>query len=313
MRSQPGICPGSVWGPSQTHAWVLGLFLLAAVQTTGCASQPSVNAAPAGSLQAITDFRTLETPETFAVMVKSDRPLAGTAVKQENPRGVLLRFPATILEGLESVYFLPSNPVVRSIRTTETVGDGRETQVFLELTRDLPYEVHADAEGLKITFPKSVAGAPGSRKPAVSGLTPKPAKAPPAETAPAATLMREVRVEARAEEVIIRVRADGPVTEVRTLKIDEDPARIVFDLIGLRSAYSGEQKVPVRSPWVSQVRHAGHPDKVRLVVETTKAHLNDFVVDSVPDGLVIRVGRSAAPSRQNAGRTAADSASGEKR
>jgi hypothetical protein len=287
----------------------------------GCATQPPVSEPPASPLPAITDFWTFETPETVAVVVKSDRPLTYTAAKHEDPRGVLLRFPATVLDGLKSMYYPPPNPVIRSIRTAEATGNGPEAQVLLELVQDFPYEVLAEAEGLKITFRKSVAQAPARGKPAASKGPPKPATAPPtvpaaappAAAAPAARMMRDVRVEARAEAVIIQVTADGSVKEVLAFTIDETPAKIVFDFIGLRSAFRGEQRIPVGSPWVSQVRHAAHPDKVRLVAETSKAHLNDFAVVTLPDGLLITVGPSAAAGRQKAGGKAADPASQQKK
>lgn len=265
------------------------------------------------------DFWTIETAEAVVVMVKSDRPLTCTAAKQENPRGVLLRFAATVLDGLQSAYFPTPNPAIRSIRTAEITENGREARVFLELVQDLPYEVLTEADGLKITFQKSVAQAPPGAKPAAAKDKPKPAKTPSLPAAPAplpapgATVMREVRVEARTDAVIIRVTADGPVKEIQAFTIDETPAKIVFDFIGLRSAYRGEQRIPVQSPWVSQVRHAGHPDKVRLVAETRKAHLNDFAVETLPDGLVITIGKAAAAARPKVEGGVADPAAGKKK
>jgi hypothetical protein len=274
-----------------------------------------VSDTPSRPLPAITDFWTFETPETVAVMVKSDRPLTHTAAKQDDPRGVLLRFPAAVLDGLKSVYYPPPNPVIRSIRATETTGNGREAQVFLELSQDLPYNVLSEAEGLRITFQKPLAAVPVTAKSAELKNKPKPAKAlpvapaTPAPSAPAARVMRDVRAEAQADGVIIRVTADVPVTEVQAFTIDETPAKIVFDLIGLQSAYSGEQRIPVQSLWVSLIRHAEHPDKVRLVAETSKAHLNDFAVKTVPEGLVIAVGKSAAAARQMVAGISAEPAS----
>ena len=325
MRSQRGMRPVGVWGPSQAAVCLLGLGWLAVVQIMGCASQPPVSDAPASPSPAITDFWTFETLETVAVMVKSDRPLTHTVAKQEDPRGVLLRFPAAVLDGLKSVYYPPPNPVIRSIRATETAGDDREAQVFLELSQDLPYNVYSEAEGLRVTFQKPLAAIPVTGKSAALKNKPKPAKAPAAAPAkpapsvpstpstPAARVMRDVRAEAQTDAVIIRVTADGPVKEVQAFTIDETPAKIVFDLIGLRSAYPGEQRIPVQSPWVSQVRHAGHADKVRLVAETSKAHLNDFTVDTVVDGLVITVGASAAAARQKGEGGTADPASRKKK
>jgi hypothetical protein len=60
------------------------------------------------------------------------------------------------------------------------------------------------------------------------------------------------------------------------------------------------------------VRHAGHADKVRLVAETSKAHLNDFTVDTVADGLVITVARPPPQPGKGRGR-GADPASRKKK
>jgi len=295
------------------NAWALGLCWLAVVQTAGCASQPTVGGVASRPLQAITDIWASETPEAVAIMMKSDRPLTCTTSRRDSPPGVLLRFPETVINGLNPAYFPPQNPVVRSIRTAESAGDGQEAQVFLELTQDFPYQVTSEADGLRITFQKPAAALPASSKPAVLKDKPKPAKAPSTATTPAAVMMREVRAETRTDAVIIRVIADGPVKDVQAFTIDETPAKIVFDLIGLRSAYSGEQRIPVQSPWVSQVRHAGHPDKVRLVVETSKAHLNDFTMDAIPEGLVIMIGKPGAAARQEVQGGTADPASGTKK
>src|SRR5512143_4024950 len=97
MRFQRGKPPGGAGRPSQATACLLGSCWLAVVLAAGCASQPSVSDAPSKPLPTITDFWAIETPEAVAVMVKSDRPLTYTAAKQEAPRGVLLRFPATVL------------------------------------------------------------------------------------------------------------------------------------------------------------------------------------------------------------------------
>jgi hypothetical protein len=286
---------------------LLGLSLLAAVQTAGCASPPSVGGA-SRPLQAITDFWAAETPEAVVIMVKSDRPLACTTTTQENPRGLLLRFPATVLDGLGAAYFPPPNPAVRSIRSAEISGSGREAQVFLEQVQDLPYEIHSESEGLKITFRKPFAPASVGARPAAARDQPRPA-----QPAPAAVVIREVRAEVQTDAVIIRVSADGPVKDVRAFTIDESPARIVFDLIRLRSAYRGEQRIAVQSPWVSQVRHAAHADKVRLVVETSKDYINDFVVETLSEGLLITVGKSVPAARQKVKGAAADPAGGVKK
>jgi len=279
-------------------AWLLGVCMLAVLQTTGCASQPSVSDGPQRPARVITDFRTIETPEAVAVIVKSNQPLAYAATRQEDPRGVLFQFPATALEGLDAAYFPPPNPVIRSIRTAKAAA-GSEARVFLELAQDAPYEVLPDKDGLKIVFQKPSAGAAFRGMPAISGIeAPPPAasmiatgppKAPAAASAPVAAVLRDVRTEVRADAVLIRVTADGTVKTANVFTLD-NPARIVFDFMGVHSTFKGEQRIPVHSEWVSQVRHLGYPDKVRLVADTEARYLKSYSMEPTADGLVITVG-----------------------
>ena len=98
-----------------------------------------------------------------------------------------------------------------------------------------------------------------------------------------------MRTEVRADAVLIRVTADGTVKTANVFTLD-NPARIVFDFMGLHSTFKGEQRIPVRSEWVSQVRHLGYPDKVRLVADTEARYLKSYSMEPTADGLVITVG-----------------------
>ena len=288
MKPLQWIYPAGRRGSSRTIAWLLAL---AVIHVAGCASQPAVSDTPPQPEKAtITDFWTVETSETVAVLLKSDQPLTYTENRQEDLRGVSFRFPATRLDGLAAAYFPPPNPVIRSIRSTQATASG-EAQVFLELLVEASYEVMPDNEGLKIVFRKPLSATAAEKMPALSGAdTSKAESVPAAATAPAtATVLRGVRTEARADGVVIRVISDGPVKTANVFTL-EDPARIVFDFMGLRSTFKGEQRMPVRSEWVSQVRHHGHPDKVRLVVDTDARYLKSYFMEPTADGLQITVG-----------------------
>ena len=294
--------PAALEGLPRKAAWVLGLCWLAVLQTTGCASQPPVTDAAPRPANVIRDFWTVETAEAVAVIVKSDQPLTYTAIPQEDPRGVCFQFPATALEGLDAMYFPPPNPVIRSIRSAESATEN-EARVFLELAQDTSYEVIPDKEGLKIAFRKPSTGATFGRMPAISGIVEAPLKTPSAGSkieagtpkmaaaapAPVASILREVRAEIHPDAVLIRLTADGTVKTANVFTL-ENPARIVFDFMGLHSTFKGEQRIPVRSQWISQVRHLGYPDKVRLVAETKARHLKSYSMEPTPDGLVITVG-----------------------
>jgi len=93
-----------------------------------------------------------------------------------------------------------------------------------------------------------------------------------------------------AKEVSIRVMADGMVNDCRTFTI-ETPAKIVVDCFDLQSSYERQQKIPVKSAIVSQVRHFAHPDRVRVVAETQSPYLNSYLVEPAADGFVIKVGK----------------------
>jgi len=285
MKALQGICPAGRSRSFQAIAWLL---VLAVIQAVGCTSPPAVSDTLPPPARAITDFWTIETAETVAVIVKSDQPLTYTANRQDDPRGVSFRFPDTRLDGLDAAYFPPPNPVIRSIRTAEATDSG-EARVFLELALDAPYEVVPDNEGLKIVFRKPLVAAAAEKMPALSGVEAPKAGSAPATTAAAATVLREVRTEARADGVVIRVIADGSVKTANVFTL-ENPARIVFDLMGLQSTFQGEQRIPVRSEWVSQVRHHGYPDKVRLVADTDARYLKSYFMEPTADGILITVG-----------------------
>ena len=101
-----------------------------------------------------------------------------------------------------------------------------------------------------------------------------------------------MRTEVRADAVLIRVTADGAVKTPNVFTLD-NPARIVFDFMGLHSPFKGEQKIPARSEWVRQVRHLGYPDKVRLVADTrvTWVFVPQMVSEEVTEDEIARAAR----------------------
>jgi hypothetical protein len=96
------------------------------------------------------------------------------------------------------------------------------------------------------------------------------------------------------------VKADGAIKNFKSFTLD-NPDRIVFDLFNFKSPFKGEQILAVESQWVKRIRHYGHPDKVRLVIETHKNYLSSYSALPTGTGLLIHVGensRSSASSNQ---------------
>jgi hypothetical protein len=269
--------------------------------TTGCTSLPPGAGLSRQPARTIADVSAMESQAGVVVMVKSNQPLVYTTSRQEHPRGVRLVFPATAMESPNAIYFPFPNPIIRSIRT-EDIDRGSETRIFLELEQDAPYEVIPNPDGLRIVFRRLPAVTTSAGMPAVSAIetpahTPTaaarwesdaPIMTPPASD-PAASVLRDVRTQVVAHAVLIHMIADGTIRTANVFTL-ENPARIVFDVMGLQSVFQGEQRISVRSEWASQVRHHGYPNKVRLVVDTAAHHLKSYHLEPTADGLVIRVG-----------------------
>jgi type IV pilus assembly protein PilQ len=269
----------------------LGILLLClTVLFAACASQKASNVKTAEETKLITDIITSEDAESTTVTVKGNQKLTYTVIKQVFPLGVLFHFPATTLDNIKTVYYPPENDVISSIRATQVEEDGKTSRIFVALKKDLPYNIKPDEAGLSIVFPK-VAEPLAQTKPEAEPSEPiEPVKAP----APPATRMTSVAAKPLKNNVAISVKADGTITNYKSFTISETPPRIVYDLYGLKSPSDTEQRIAVRSDWVNKIRYFGHPDKVRVVLETKKAYLSKYSATPVDNGLMIYVGQTPA-------------------
>jgi len=283
-----------------TRPFHLGIisFGMAAV-LAGCASQNAANVKSGGEAKLITDIIAIEDATSARVTVKGSQKLAYTAIKQVFPLGVLFHFPETILDDIKTVYYPPENDVISSIRATQTEEDQNTSRIFIALKKDLPYSIEPTATGLNITFPKS--GELAAEKPSDAAQKQKKASEPQPEKQPAPPATRMIAVSATPQEknVAINVKADGTITNYKAFTISEPPARIVYDIFNLKSPSEGEQRIAVKSDWVSKIRYFGHPDKLRIVLETKKPYLSKYTAQSVDNGLLISVGQTPPPASQD--------------
>lgn len=106
------------------------------------------------SFKLITDIGIIEDSESIKVIIKANRLLTYTSVKQPSPLGVVLYFPETALETAEAVY-VPDNEIVSSIKALELTEKGHTSRIEISLKKDLSYEVTREETGLEISFSKS--------------------------------------------------------------------------------------------------------------------------------------------------------------
>jgi len=273
-------------------AVLIGITLLIA----GCASRNKANVRSAGETRLITDIATSEDAVSSKVTLKGGRNLTYTALKQVFPLGVLLHFPDTALDNLKEAYYPSTSKIVTSIRATQIEEADRTTsRIFIALKQDVPYSITTDVDGLHISFPLS--GQPAAATPMPS-KTRKPAKASQGKkpklvkkATPPATRITAISATALKKGVAVNIEANGTIKNYKSFTIAKKPPRIVYDLYGLKSPYKGEQQLRIKSSRVGKIRHFGHSDKVRIVMETQNAYLNKHSAWPVDNGLLINVGQ----------------------
>ncbi len=287
------------------------IFLLSAAMIfAGCASNKAdveklddveVSIAP----NLITDIITAEDSTSSTVLVKGNRYLTYTSIKQDIPLGILFYFHETDLGESIQPTFTPESDIISSIEASQLPDQEGTSRILISLKRDIPYEVIPDDTGIKISFLKASdlketgisADLTEDKKEALGAI--QAAKLVDAGI-PAATRLKSVYALKYEENIKVNVNADGVIKNYRSFTI-KSPARIVFDIYNIKSPFKKQKTVPVNSKWVSRVRHYGYPDKVRVVLDTKKKYLSAFSAYPVETGLEIHVGKDAgAPATASA-------------
>lgn len=265
----------------------------------GCASNRAADGSRPESKR-ITDIVISETSESLFITIKGNQPLTHTVNKQVVPQGVLFQFPDTTLGIDKGIYSPPGNDIITSIKAGEIDEEKATTSlIFIALNRDAPYDVKPDKDGIKVSFPKA---APLSKdikpqKPAEKTKpTPPAAKPQPIQkNIPDATRLKAVTVKKLTDSIAVNVEADGTIKAYKPFTM-KNPARIVLDLYKIKSPHKAEKKIVVDSEWLKRIRFFGHPDKVRLVLETHKDYLSKYSTRPTDTGLLINVGNITAAS-----------------
>ena len=274
----------------RNRALLILVSTLVVMLAAGCASQKSVqqerpggSAAAAGSKQ-ITEVITTEDAGSYLVLVKGNRQLTYTSVKQNLPLGVLFYFPETGIDPGIMASIAADNDIIESVETALVSETQDMSRILISLKKDAPYEVTPEGTGIRISFAKPAGTA--ARQAATEPTSPMPAAAPTA--AGAAGRLRGVYAIKSEKQTRVTVSAGSTLADYKSFVLD-NPPRIVFDISGLTSPYKGLQVLKVNTKWVSKVRHQGYPDKIRVVLDTQKPYLKSFTAVPVDDGLMILV------------------------
>jgi hypothetical protein len=258
----------------------------------GCASNKAADGKAAGAKR-ITGISTEVTADSVIVTIDGNQTLTYTAIKQVFPMGVLFHFPQTSLATDETVTTPPQNEIIGSVKATELVeGESTTSRIFIALKADAPYDLNPQDSGLQVSFPKAAARAAAPPAPVEKELpAPQPAPQPSVEDLPAASQLKSVTATPLKDNVVVNVKADGAIKDYKSFTIDGKQPRIVIDMFKIKSPFKKEQRLAVKSPWVNQIRHFGYPQKVRLVLDTSKGSLAKYSASPTANGLMIHIGK----------------------
>jgi type IV pilus assembly protein PilQ len=109
----------------------------------------------------ITQISEVEDSESSNVRVSGNQLLTYTSVKQSSPLGVLLYFPETNFDHIDTNYH-PESDVVDSIKTSELTAKGQTSRIEILLKQDVSYNVDREGNDLIISFKKPAAATQSS-------------------------------------------------------------------------------------------------------------------------------------------------------
>jgi type IV pilus assembly protein PilQ len=109
----------------------------------------------------ITQISEMEDSESSNVRVSGNQLLTYTSVKQTSPPGVLLYFPETNFDHIDTNYH-PESDVVDSIQTSELTANGQTSRIEILLKKDVSYKVDREDNDLIISFKKPAAATQSS-------------------------------------------------------------------------------------------------------------------------------------------------------
>ena len=147
---------------------LLPMFIGCASNTKAVKETKNLNAESSTS-KLITQISATEDSKTSNVRVSGNQLLTYTSVKQSSPLGVLLYFPETTLDNIDTNYH-PESDVVASINASELTAEGQTGLIEILLKEDVSYDVTRENNDLIISFNKPAAASQALEKTEKSGV-----------------------------------------------------------------------------------------------------------------------------------------------
>jgi len=245
--------------------------------------------------KSITDIQVIEDASTWNCVVNGDNPLVFSAINHLAPTGVILYFPDTSLDAPASAAVAPENEIIQSIQAEEFVdGAIKNSRIFIKLKINRPYALAPAANGIVISFPKTLAESDvrqiaSNPDKVIAAGTGSPALAPE-------NILKTVSATPMKDNVIVNLKADRTIEDYKSFAL-ENPARIVFDIFQIQTPDAVGQAIAVNSQWVKRIRYTPYPDRIRLVLDLPQRFLKNYFSFPTATGMLIYVGRLPEPLR----------------
>jgi len=270
------------------------LLAIAMALLIGCNSN-NVSTQKSTVSKSITEIQVIEDDSTWNCIVNGNNPLVFSAINHLAPDGVILYFPDTSLDAPASVAVAPDNELIQSVQAEEFVdGTIKNSRILINLKINRPYALSPAANGLIISFPKTLAEseilpiASNPDKVNAAG-TGSPALAP-------VNLLKTVSATPMKDNIIVNLKADRTIEDYKSFAL-ENPARIVFDIFQIQTPDAVGQTIAVDSQWVKRIRYTPYPDRIRLVLDLPQRFLKNYFSFPTATGMLIYVGRLPVPLR----------------
>jgi type IV pilus assembly protein PilQ len=278
---------------------------------TGCAAEktlvqpPKQEASPPlVKVSTIQNISFAEEENYTKIKIEGSEPLSPPFYKLlSDPLRIAIDVPNVDLRQVKSPLII-DNGTIGDVLATQDDDKGRIEITLLQMTN---YNISKEEKTLIIDVEK-VKKVPETKeaKTEEEPLKETKAEAPPAEPKKEEALPTPLPVN-KAKDVVnvlfeekndfisFNIIADGRLENYDSFKLDS-PARLVVDIWGVRSKYS-RKSIKVKNPLVKAVRIGQHPDKLRLVFDSSKPQkLPPYQINRIDDKLIVSLGNIPQPS-----------------
>ncbi|MFC1798918.1 type IV pilus secretin PilQ [Thermodesulfobacteriota bacterium] len=193
-------------------------------------------------------------------------------------------------------FFMLGHPSMASSQKKD-IDNADESRLTTGITASALAETDIDGSGKA-----DVSANPVSNSNANVASLANTADAIPDGETPTATRLKSVYALRLDKGVKIKLMADGKINNYQKFTA-ENPARIIFDIFNVDQDFKKEQLVPVNSEYVKNVRYYGHPEKLRVVLDTKPVYLASYSALPVKNGLLIQVGDQSVIRKTSTSKT----------